>query len=284
MVTMIRNEAIEKKGWWKAYRWLILRRINQILFFGAFALYAYWGVALVKGSLTSSLWFNTIPATESLTFLQGMIARPSFAADMWSGGLILLLVGSLLGARLFCGWICPINILSDFTHWLKGKLGLKGGISIRSEMRYVVLIFILIASMSGQFIAWESLSPISNTYRALLFLTFGALWFAGLIMLLDLLILKEGFCKSLCPQGALYHLIGNRRIFGIKAVPNRCTTCGNCYKICPEEKILHAPLRSKKQQSFVQSGLCTGCGQCIDVCCENVLKYGFYIEKKGNDK
>ncbi len=284
MVAIIRSDAIKRKGWLKAYQWFILRRISQVLFFLAFALYAYWGIALVKGSLTSSLWLNILPATESLTFLQGLMLRLSLATDMWIGGLLLLVVGLIFGSRLFCGWVCPINILSDFSHWLKGKLGLKGGISIKSEIRYAVLIFILVASLSGQFIAWEAVSPISNTYRALLFLSLGGLWFAGLVLLLDLFILKEGFCKTLCPQGALYHLIGNWHVFGIKVSPSRCTACGDCYKICPEERILHKPLRSKQKHDFVQSGLCTGCGQCIDVCCEKVLKYGFFIEKKGNNR
>lgn len=280
MKAQIRYEAIQKKGWFKAYQWLVLRRMSQVLFFLAFALYAYWGVALVKGSLSSSLWFNTIPATESLTFLQAFILNPALTLDMWIGGLILLTIGVVFGARLFCGWICPINILADIAHWLKGKLGIKGGLSLRVEIRYAMLFFILVASFIGQFIAWEAISPISNTYRALLFVGFGGLWFAGLVFLFDIFILKEGFCKSLCPQGAFYHLIGNRHIFGIKVKPNLCTACGDCYKICPEEKILHKPLRSNKATDFVQSGLCTGCGQCIDICCEKVLKYGFFIEKK----
>ncbi len=284
MPAKIRNTAIKQKGWLKAYQWVILRRISQILFFIAFALYAYWGIALVKGSLTSSQWLSFIPATESLTFMQTLLVNPRFTVELWIGGLILLVLGVVFGSRLFCAWVCPVNMLADAAHWLKNKFGLKGEINIKTETRYAVLIFILVASFFGHFIAWENISPISSSYRSLLFLSFSGLWLIGLIFLLDLFILRSSFCQCLCPQGALYHLIGNRRIFGIKVSPQLCTSCGDCYKICPEEKILHKPLRSELQQDVIQSGLCTGCGQCIDVCCENVLKYGFFIEKKGNKK
>ncbi len=283
MGAKIRHTAIKQKGWLKAYQWLLLRRLSQILFFMAFTLYAFWGIALVEGSLTSSRWLGLIPATESFTFFQSLLVNPRGGFDLWFGGLLLLIIGVVFGSRLFCGWVCPVNITSDAAHWLKNKIGIKGEVNIKAETRYALLLFVFIASFFGQFVAWESLSPISNTYRSLLFAGLGGLWFIGIIFLLDILILRNSFCQSLCPQGALYHLIGQRRIFGIKVTPSRCTSCGDCYKICPEEKILHAPLRSSKEKDFVQSGLCTGCGQCIDVCCEKVLTYGF-IEKEGKKK
>ncbi len=277
MKTAPRSNAIKQKGWFKAHYWVLIRRLSQIAFLLVFGLSAWFGISIVQGSLTASKWLWFIPATEPLTFLQSIITFKKPAMDLIIGGVILLIVGFIFGARLFCGWICPVNFVSEITGWIKFKLGLKGNIKLGGYVRYGALVAIIVASAIGQFLAWEVISPISNTYRALLFVGFSGLWLLLLVILLDLFILSDNFCKSLCPQGALYALMGRFRIFGISAKnKSQCTNCGDCYMVCPEEKILHEPLRGTST-AHVKSGLCTGCGQCIDVCCENVFKYDFFI-------
>ncbi|MFV0431780.1 MAG: quinol dehydrogenase ferredoxin subunit NapH [Alphaproteobacteria bacterium] len=281
MATMSpRKDAIAKKGWIKAYKWMIVRRFSQVLFLLAFGLYAWWGIALVEGSLNSSRWLGIIPATEPLTFLQTLLVSRGWAADLLIGGAILLILGFIFGARLFCGWICPVNLVSETTTWIKHKFGIKASLRLNEYMRYGILLMVIIASIVGHSLAWEAISPISNTYRSFLFVGLSGLWLIGLVALLDIFVLSENFCKNLCPQGALYSLIGHFRIFGVTAYnKDKCTHCGDCYAVCPEEKILHEPLRGKKTP-HVKSGLCTACGQCIDACCENVLKYDFFIKRK----
>lgn len=279
-----RQDAIAKKGYFKAYQWMIIRRFSQIGFLLAFGLYAWWGIALVKGSLTSSRWLGIIPATEPLTFVQSIFVSNQWAIDLLIGGSILLILGIAFGARIFCGWICPVNMVSETTTWVKHKFRLKGGLRLPENMRYGVLAAVIVASIIGQFIAWEVISPISNTYRAFLFAGLSGLWLIGLVALLDIFVLSENFCKNLCPQGALYSLLGHFHIFGVTAFnKDKCTNCGDCYAVCPEEKILHAPLRGTKTP-HIKSGLCNTCGQCIDVCCENVLKYDFFIQTKRKEK
>ncbi len=286
-----RTAAQSQKGLVKAYKWMLIRRASQIGFLLFFGLYAWFGIGLVKGSITSSTWLGFIPATEPLTFLQSLLLWRDPAINLIIGGILLTLLGIIFGARLFCGWICPVNIVSECTSWIKQKFGLKGSVRLEGYSRYGVLIMVLVASILGQFIAWESINPISNSFRAFLFQDFAAksftilllaivsgLWLLLTVVILDLFVLSNNFCKSLCPQGALYALLGSFRIFGITAAnKDACTNCGDCYKVCPEEKILHEPLRGTKT-AHVQSGLCTGCAQCVDVCCENVLKYDFFIK------
>ncbi len=285
MATMSpRKMAIQKKGWIKAHHWMLWRRLSQLAFLFAFGLYAWWGIALAKGSLTSSRWLGFIPATEPLTFTQSIFVTNKWASDFIIGGVILLILGVIFGARLFCGWICPVNLVSETTSWIKHKFRIKGSIRLSEYTRYGILAAIIIASFFGQFLAWETISPISNSYRALLFAGIGGLWLLGLVILLDIFVLSDNFCKSLCPQGALYGLLGHFRIFGITAQgKDKCTHCGDCYAVCPEEKILHEPLRGSKTP-HIKSGLCTACGQCIDVCCENVLKYDFFIKNEKKEK
>ncbi len=277
MKTAPRSSAIKQKGWLKAHYWIIMRRASQIIFLLIFGICTWLGIGLVQGSLTASEWLWFIPATEPLTFFQSIATFKEPAIDLIIGGIILLILGLIFGARLFCGWICPVNFVAEFTGWIKFKLGLKGNIKLGGNIRYGILGAILIASTIGQFLAWEVISPISNTYRALLFAGFSGLWLLFFVVILDLFVLSDNFCKSLCPQGALYALIGHFRIFGISAKnKDQCTNCGDCYAVCPEKKILHEPLRGTST-NHVKSGLCTGCAQCIDVCCENVFNYDFFI-------
>ena len=42
-------EAIEKKGWLKAYKWLILRRLSQLGILALFLLGPWFGIWIVKG-------------------------------------------------------------------------------------------------------------------------------------------------------------------------------------------------------------------------------------------
>ena len=72
--TVLGRDAINQKGWWQAHRWLVLRRISQIAILLLFLLGPWAGIWILKGNLTSSLLFNTIPLTDPMTFIQLLAA------------------------------------------------------------------------------------------------------------------------------------------------------------------------------------------------------------------
>ncbi|WP_306292567.1 hypothetical protein [Solemya velum gill symbiont] len=81
----IGNDAIQSKGWLAAHKWLILRRVSQLGVLALFLLGPLAGIWIIKGNLSSSLLFDTVPMTEPVVFLQ-MLATglvPATDAITW---------------------------------------------------------------------------------------------------------------------------------------------------------------------------------------------------------
>ena len=57
-------EAVAAKGWLKAHRWLLLRRISQLGILALFMLGPLAGIWLVKGNLNYSLTLGVLPLSD----------------------------------------------------------------------------------------------------------------------------------------------------------------------------------------------------------------------------
>lgn len=66
----IGRDAIKAKGWLGAHKWLLLRRFSQVAVMLLFLLGPLAGIWIIKGNLSSSLLFDTVPMTEPILFLQ----------------------------------------------------------------------------------------------------------------------------------------------------------------------------------------------------------------------
>ena len=93
-------------------KYLILRRVVQILLlvFFAFSVFDF----ILKGDLSSSKLFSTIPLSDPFAVLQIYLA--SFSVDFMAllgACVVLVLYGVFLG-RAFCAWVCPVNLITDF--------------------------------------------------------------------------------------------------------------------------------------------------------------------------
>ena len=67
-------EAVEKKGWLGAHKWLILRRISQLPSWGLFLLGPLAGIWIVKGNLNYSYTLGVLPLTDPYVALQSLVA------------------------------------------------------------------------------------------------------------------------------------------------------------------------------------------------------------------
>jgi ferredoxin-type protein NapH len=272
------KEAIEKKGWFQTYKWLLARRIVQLGILGLFMAGPWAGVWVLKGNLSSSLLFNTVPMTDPLLFLQMLVAGFTTVAGTAVIGAALVLVFYLIvGGRVYCSWVCPVNIVTDFAKWLRRRLKIKATAHIHEQARYWMLAMVLILSLATGSLAYELVNPVSMLHRGIIF-GMGAGWGVVLaVFLFDLLIMKHGWCGHLCPMGAFYSLVGNTSLIRVRA-DNRaaCDNCMECYVVCPEPHVLPAALKGEEKGTppVVLSGDCTNCGRCIDICAEDVFAFG----------
>ncbi len=269
-------EAVVSKGWYRAHRLLLLRRIAQIGILALFLLGPLFGMWLVKGNLASSLTLDTLPLTDPLLFLQVALSGNVPAQAAMIGAAIVLLFYLLVGGRAYCAWVCPVNIITDAAAWLRRRLGLKAASIFSRQTRFWLLaVVLLLPSLTGALV-WEMINPVTLTYRALLFGT-GLAWVLLLaIFVLDLLVSANAWCGHLCPVGAFYSLIGRVSLLRISAARRAdCDDCLDCFVVCPESRIIKPALKGAERGlgPVIESGLCNNCGRCIDVCAKNVFEY-----------
>ena len=319
-------EARAKKGWLKASKWLILRRLSQFAVLALFLVgpVAEWWIAnasqtaivgertkaaqvdsgaavkaaqdsasahkavssaaenwwIVKGNMASSLTLGVLPLTDPYVLLQQLAAghRPLTTALVGAG--IVLVFYLLVGGRVYCSWVCPINMVTDAAEWLRSRLGIKGGARLSRDTRYWLLgATILVAGVTGT-LAWELVNPVSMVFRGLVF-GMGLAWgVVGMIFLLDLFVGKRAWCGHLCPVGAFYSLLGALSPLRVSAA-NRaeCDDCMDCFAVCPEQQVIKPALKGadKGLGPVILSGNCTNCGRCIDVCTRDVFKFDIRI-------
>jgi len=273
--------AITSKGWWLAHKWLLLRRTSQLGVLSLFLLGPEFDIWLIKGNLTSSLILDVVPLSDPYVLLQSLFAGHKLLNTALSGGAIVLAFYLVFGGRLYCSWVCPVNMLTDTAAWLRRRLLIKGGAHFSRNLRYWFLAMTLIVAMASGSIAWELINPVSMFHRGVIF-GVGLGWLVVLsVFLFDLLISREGWCGHLCPVGAFYSLLGKCAILRVSAAAReRCDDCMDCFIVCPEPQVIKPALKGGVHSSAViLSHNCTNCARCIDVCATDVFKFStrFYV-------
>lgn len=267
--------AVRALGWWRAHRFLLLRRLSQLAVFALFLLGPLAGLWVVKGNLSSSLTLGVLPLTDPFVLAQVLAARHWPQASALLGAAIVTVFYAAIGGRGFCSWVCPVNVLTDTAAWLRRRLKITTGRAPRGGLRYWLAGAVLLAcAVTGQAV-WESVNPVSLTQRALIFGGSVAWGAAVAVFLFDLLVAPRGWCAHVCPMGATYALIGQKSLLRVAATHgSRCNDCADCYAVCPEPQVIVLPLKGKSGHGPVITDRdCTQCGRCIDVCAPQVFQF-----------
>ncbi|ENG8010723.1 quinol dehydrogenase ferredoxin subunit NapH [Vibrio alginolyticus] len=264
------KEALEKLGWWRAHRFLILRRLCQFTIIALFMAGPTLGI--LTGNLSSSMLLDTVPLSDPLIVLQALATGhvPEFYALL--GVVIVVVFYAILAPRAFCAWVCPLNIVTDLAAWLRRKLNIKASYRWSPVIRYWLIPVLMLGSALSGAILWTWLDPVAALHRGLVF-GMGAGWvLIALVFVLDLLLVEHGWCGHLCPLGATYGVIGRKSLLRVTAVRREdCTKCMDCFYVCPEPEVLRQPLKEGDRRVMDQN--CISCGRCLDVCPEHVFEF-----------
>lgn len=262
----------------KKNRFLLSRRLVQLLILMSFVAGPWFGIHVAQGTLSSSLWFGKLQLSDPLILLQSLLAGHAVALTGLLSGLLITVFYFLVGGRAFCGWVCPINLVTDSARGLRRVFGWPRAslLQLDKRLRYVVLSAVLVGSLLSGSLIWDLVNPISLNLRALVF----GLWLSGCIavaavFLFDFLILSNGWCGHICPVGVFYGLIGKKSLIKVAATDrSACTSCGDCFKACPEPQVITPALRGIKNHGiYIDDIDCLRCGRCIDVCEEDVFSF-----------
>ncbi|ELB2047632.1 quinol dehydrogenase ferredoxin subunit NapH [Vibrio parahaemolyticus] len=274
------KEAIEKLGWWRAHRFLVLRRLCQLTIIALFMAGPTLGV--LTGNLSSSMLLDTVPLSDPLIVLQALATGhiPEFNALL--GVVIVVVFYTILAPRAFCAWVCPLNIVTDLAAWLRRKFNIKASYRWSPAIRYWLIPVLMLGSALSGAILWTWLDPVAALHRGLVF-GMGAGWvLIALVFVLDLLLVEHGWCGHLCPLGATYGVIGRKSLLRVTAVRREdCTKCMDCFYVCPEPEVLRQPLKEGDRRVMDQN--CISCGRCLDVCPEHVFEFKNRLNVKNID-
>lgn len=264
-------------GLLKKNRYLISRRIIQLLLLGLFVSANYFGWTILKGNYSSALLFDTVPLADPYAVIQILASGFLTSSELLIGAGIILFVYGILFGRMFCSWVCPVNIVEDIATWLNNKLGIKYSLSVSRRIRYWTLGLGMVLSLILGYAAFEAISPISMLHRGVIFGIGGGWAFILGLFLFDLVVSKYGWCGHLCPLGAFYAFISKYAFVKVKYNNDKCTQCMKCFTVCPEEQVLDIVT---KQTGTIQSSECTNCARCIEVCDDKALKLSLKTIKK----
>ena len=289
-------DARANKGWLIANKWLIARRFSQLSILTVFLLGPCFGIWLVTGNLNSSLILETLPLTDPYVLLQSLFAGHTPESVALTGALIVLVFYVLVGGRVYCSWVCPVNMITDAAQWLRDHFKITGASSISRKTRYWILAATLVLPLVTGSIAWELVNPVSILHRGLIF-GMGLAWFIIFaVFLLDLLVSRRAWCSHLCPVGAFYSLLGTHSLIRIRAdARDQCDDCMDCFVVCPEQQVIRPALKGYINKASIKTGdtevigpvitstNCTNCGRCIDVCAKDVFHFGLRLNNNPNN-
>lgn len=248
-------------------KWHGPRRLLQVL----------CGVLLVLLPLTNGLRLDL--RRDEFYFAWHKMAAHDLFLLFWVSmlGVALLSAISFLYGRLWCGWVCPQTLASDFADSLKSRLDKAlrtrpGQPHFRLSRSLWTLAILAVSLGSGVILACYWLAP-QDVFAATL-----APWrdsSAGLTVYLsaavlaaDMLWLRRRFCSHACPYGPLMSTLGDRNTLAVRYLAERDEDCIGCHK-CEVDCPMGIDIKKGVGQHT-----CIGCGECIDSCNDVLGKRG----------
>ncbi len=239
----------------------------------------------VRGS-TWSLELFGLTLTDPLAALESIAASRSLRWVLIAG-VLLPVLGTLLLGRVFCSWICPAGFLLELSGKLRRLLGMlelkPGKVRLWHGNKYVILAvglaisFVVGLPLLGYLYPPALVGREAHNGVTVLFdraeegrLGFSAAgltlasWFLLAIALVELGFGPRLWCRSLCPGGAVYTLLGHRRVVNVERNPLNCTQCGSCVLAC---EMGLSPMTDRIGSE------CDNCGKCVADCPDDALHY-----------
>ena len=207
--------------------------------------------------------------------IQLFLAGARHSVSLYAAG-FLLAAGTVFG-RFICAYVCPMGLLQDLLYRIKTpKLVLR--LRFLHYIKYAVLaVFVVVLpfavrhGLSGQGQPWfcKFICPSGTIFGAVpliaandfLLRLAGAqfVWkvAAAAVVVISSVFLFRGFCRAVCPLGAIYALLNSVSVFRMGCDKDKCVSCGACAKAC------HIKLDPSVRPNSPE---CVRCGKCVNAC------------------
>lgn len=185
--------------------------------------------------------------------------------------LLAILASGFLLKKAFCSWLCPVGTLSE-SLWMLGEKLFGRNLRVTKwldyplrSLKYLLLFFFVhaIGQMDVPALRSFIVSPYNKMADVKMYLFFAdispfALWSIVILVLLSVVV-KNFWCRYLCPYGALLGAVSVFSPLKITRQQKSCIDCELCTRACPSAIPVH-------RISRVWSDECTACYKCVEVC------------------
>ncbi len=225
-------------------------------------------------------WWRT---GRTITPVEPSEAMQTLGEGLVNAGFVLfvvLILGTMIFGRFFCGWACHIVALQDLCTTLLRKLRIEP-----RPFRSRLLVYVPLAAAVYMFVAptvvrlwlgqsfpglrahfetddfWARFPDWPIAVLTFVVCGFVAVWVLG----------NKGFCTYACPYGGIFGL-ADRAAPGRIRVTDACDGCAHCTVSCTSNVRVHEEVRT---WGMVVDPGCMKCTDCISVCPMGALHYGF---------
>lgn len=200
--------------------------------------------------------------------------------------LLVILALTLVGPKLFCGWVCPVGAIQELIAMLADKLRIRRRkwnfrwtqlVRVGTLLAFVALSLTAVlhtVNPNGQKVAVSLYDYINafHGYEIALQPTLLDNIFHFLPFILTLafaFVTYRPFCYLVCPVGLLTNLVENIALFRVVLKRPACTDCGVCEKKAP------CPTVPEILKDAAYRPDCFSCTVCTGGCCaKGSLEFG----------
>ncbi len=177
----------------------------------------------------------------------------------------LVLFTTAVFGRVWCGWLCPQTVLVDATSFMDASR--KRGYAARAAASVAVgaISLVIAASLIGYFVSPYDLPSLFKTGGAPVTIVTGSWVALTIILFLDLVALRRGFCATVCPYAKMQSVLFDDRTLVVAFDGRRaqeCKECLACVTACP----VGIDIRKGPHMA------CIHCAECVDACTERMAK------------
>lgn len=273
----------------------LLRRLLQVataLLFMMQHILIIYGIPIVIGSLISSKVLGIVGFIDPSAAIEKLLAYKQLIVFPTVAFLTTLILYLVLG-RVFCGWICPLDIFYSYAKDLRRSRSSNHVGTAYFSLRFYILIFIIIFGASiftyipiytNYLNVITMFSTIINSLGRIFSPTIAipakieySIVLIFLTLVIDIIIstvYPRFWCRRICVTGIIYGLFNKLSFLTIKITSKLCTFCGRCDEVC-RTSILITSKYIKMGKDSIRDVDCIKCFECVEVCPTNALSISF---------
>jgi cytochrome c oxidase accessory protein FixG len=239
----------------------------------------FFAIPFIKVSGESLLRFD-IPTLRLLVFGRTIWIENFFPVVLFILAMLFLFITfTQLFGRIWCGWLCPQTLMTDFTPALDNKKACK-----LTKLKGHAVMAILSIAVSACMV-WYFVTPYDFAMRVVSgdFVSVPILFWLVItaITYIHFVFIRRSFCTSVCPYAKLQGIMFDEHTMAVTMKPDRksdCINCLACVKACPTNIDIRGGF----------SGGCINCARCIQACGKvmakrnktSIIGYVFGLEDK----